>query len=190
MYPLVSFRPLERRDFPTLRAWLSTPHVAIWWNEPADVAAVETKYGPRVDGLEPTHVFFIHSGGEPIGWIQWYSWADYPIHAKQLRAEPCAAGVDLAIGRLDRIGIGLGPLVIRAFLSGVVFSEPSVCAVVSDPQEANVRSVRAFEKAGFKATETLRLANESARRTIVRMERPTPGADFVELAVAARTASV
>ena len=176
VYPVpvpFSFRPLERRDFLMLQAWLSMPHIAVWWNECTDLASIEAKYGPRIDGFESTHVFLIMDEGTPIGWIQWYSWADYPAHARQLGAEPCAAGIDLAIGRLDRIGIGLGPIAIRTFLSEVVFSNPSVCAVVADPAEANVRSVRAFEKAGFTVTNTIQLVEEGFRRKIVRVPRPT-----------------
>jgi aminoglycoside 6'-N-acetyltransferase len=148
------------------------PHVAAWWNERPDLASIEAKYGPRIDGLEPTHVFLMLTEGEPIGWIQWYSWADYPIRARQLGAEPCSAGIDLAIGKFDRIGIGLGPTAIGTFLGDIVFSDPSVCAVVADPEEDNVRSVRAFEKAGFKLTKTVQLANEACRRRVVRVERP------------------
>lgn len=149
------------------------PHIASWWNERADLASIEAKYGPRIDGIEPTHVFLILTEGEPIGWIQWYSWADYPTHARQLGAEPCSAGIDLAIGRFDRVGNGLGPLAIRSFLSEIVFSNPSVCAVVADPEEANVRSGRAFEKAGFEGTNTIQLANEACWRRVVRIERQT-----------------
>ena len=136
------------------------------------MASIEAKYCPRIAGDEPTYVFVIEYERVPIGWVQWYSWADYPDHARQIQAEPCSAGIDLAIGCVDRIGIGLGPLIIRGFLSGVVFSSPSVCAVVADPEEANVRSVRAFDKAGFKAIDTIRLVCESRNRRIVRIERP------------------
>lgn len=168
----VSFRPLERCDFRMLQGWLAAPHVAAWWNERADLASIEAKYGPGIDGLEPTHVFVILTQGEPIGWIQWYSWADYPAHARQLGAEPDSAGIDLAIGRLDRTGEGLGPLAIRTFLNDVVFSDASVRAAVADPEEANVRSLRAFEKAGFQVTNTVQLAGEACRRMVVRIERP------------------
>jgi hypothetical protein len=50
----LSFRPLERSDFPLLQQRLAAPHVAAWWKERNDRASVEAKYGPRVDGAEPT----------------------------------------------------------------------------------------------------------------------------------------
>ena len=77
----ISFRPLQRSDFLVLQQWFVAPHIAAWWNERLDLASVEAKYGPRVDGTESTHVFVIEHEGDPIGWIQWYLWADYPEHA-------------------------------------------------------------------------------------------------------------
>ena len=168
----ISFRPLKRSDFPLLQEWLSAPHVAEWWNERIDLASIEAKYGPPVDGAEPIHVFVVQHEGRPIGWIQWYLWADFPEQARQLGAEPTSAGIDLAIGEFDLIGLGLGPVTIREFLNQFVFTDPAVCAVVTDPQENNLRSLRAFEKAAFKVMKTIRLANESCKRKVVRLNRP------------------
>jgi aminoglycoside 6'-N-acetyltransferase len=167
----ISFRPLARHDFPKLQGWMSAPHVATWWHELLDLASVEAKYGPRVDGAEPTHVFVIKLGAQPIGWIQWYLWSDYPTHAQQLSAELSSAGIDLAIGELAMTGIGLGPVAIRQFVEQVVFAERSVNAVIADPEEGNFRSLRAFEKAGFTVTNTVQLVGEDFKRRVVRMER-------------------
>src|SRR3984957_7897217 len=156
----ISFRPLSRSDFPLLQEWLSAPHVAAWWHERFDLASVYAKYGPRVYGAEPTHVFVIEYSGRPVGWIQWYLWSDYPEHARQLRAELESAGIDLAIGELAMTGLGLGPLAIREFLKQVVFSDPHVSAVISDPEESTPRSLRAFKKAGFTLANTVQLAGE------------------------------
>ena len=168
----ISFRPLRRADFPLLQEWLSAPHVAAWWNERLDLSSVEAKYGPRVDGSEPTHVFVIEQEVRPIGWIQWYLWSDYSDHAGKLGAEPGSAGIDFAIGELCMTGLGLGPTAIRQFVRQVVFSTSDVGSVVSDPQENNNRSLRAFEKAGFKVVRTVQLTGEAYRRRVVRLDRP------------------
>ena len=168
----LSFRPLRRADFPLLQEWLSAPHVAAWWNERLDRPGVEAKYGPRVDGIEPTHVFVIEQEVRPIGWIQWYLWSDYSDHAGKLGAEPGSVGIDFAIGELGMTGSGLGPIAIRQFVRQVVFSASYVRSVVSDPQEDNVRSLRAFEKAGFKVVRTVQLTGEECRRRVVRLDRP------------------
>jgi aminoglycoside 6'-N-acetyltransferase len=167
----ISFRPLERSDFPLLQEWLAAPHVAAWWDERNDLPVVEAKYGPRVDGAEPTKVFVIEQECKPIGWIQWYLWADYPEHAQQLGAEPGSAGIDLAIGDPKMAGLGLGPVIIREFLNQFVFTNSSICSVVADPEESNLRSLHAFGKAGFNVVNTVQLASEGFRRRVVRLLR-------------------
>jgi RimJ/RimL family protein N-acetyltransferase len=168
----ISFRPLDRSDFPLLQEWLSAPHVNAWWRERLDLTSIEAKYGARIDGDEPTHVFVMEHGGRPVGWMQWYLWSDYPRHAVQVRAEFTSAGIDLAIGELAMTGLGLGPVAIREFLAQIVFADPCVTAVVTDPEEVNVRSLRAFRKAGFTLTDTVQLAGENFKRRVVRMDRP------------------
>ena len=137
-----------------------------------DPTSIEAKYGPRVDGVEPTHVFVIEWTAKPIGWIQWYLWLDYPEHARQLGAEPTSAGIDLAIGDLAMTGLGLGPVAIREFLRLIVFADPKITAVITDPEERNLRSLRTFQKAGFKVANVIQLAGENYKRKVVRMDRP------------------
>jgi RimJ/RimL family protein N-acetyltransferase len=166
---VLAFRALARSDFPLLQRWLSEPHVDAWWHEALDLAGLERKYGPRIDGSEPTHVFIIERESRPIGWIQWYRWSDYPKHAAQIEAEPNAAGIDLSIGEASELGKGFGSSAIREFIRNVVGAEPGIAAIVADPEERNGRSCRAFEKAGFIAVRTVELETESVRRRIMRL---------------------
>ena len=146
--------------------------MAVWWNERFDEASVRARYGPRVDGIEPTHVFVIEYGARAVGWIQWYLWSNYPEHAIQLGVEPGSAGIDLAIGELALTGRGVGPVAICEFLRQIVFQDSRVSAVITDPEVGNLRSLRAFEKAGFAETETVQLAGENVRRRVVRLDHP------------------
>lgn len=173
MQDSLSFRPLRREDLCLMQGWLAQPHIAAWWGEEAcDIEGVPDKYGPAIDGLEPTRLFIIEHGARPIGWIQWYRWSDYPEHARKLGAEPESAGVDLAIGEAEMIGKGIGPAVIGKFIDEFVFADASITAVLSDPEKANTRSVRAFEKAGFRVIKTVVLAGESCQRCVVRVNSP------------------
>lgn len=79
---IISFGELGRSDFPMLQKWLAAPHVGVWWNERFDLASLEAKHGPAIDGSEPIHVYVIQCDGVPIGWIQWYRWRDFPEHAR------------------------------------------------------------------------------------------------------------
>jgi aminoglycoside 6'-N-acetyltransferase len=166
---LLSFRALERSDFPLLQGWLSAPHVDAWWHDALDLAGLEHKYGPRIDGIEPTYVFMIERGSQPIGWIQWFRWSDYPQHAAQIEAEPNAAGIDLSIGEASLVGKGIGSSAIREFIRNVVSAEPGITAIVTDPEERNGRSCRAFEKAGFIPLRTVELEGENVQRRIMRL---------------------
>lgn len=170
---VVSFRTLDRSDFPLLQRWLSEPHVDTWWHDALDLVGLEQKYGPRIDGIEPTHVFIIELENRPIGWIQWYRWSDYPKHAARLEAEPKAAGIDLAIGDVSVVGKGIGSSAIRKFIANVVSAEPGITAIVTDPEERNGQSCRAFEKAGFIPVRTVQLEGENARRRVMHLSLST-----------------
>jgi len=168
----ISFRPLQRSDFVLLQHWLSAPHVAAWWNERVDLASIEARYGPRVDGIDPTHVFVVECDAKPIGWIQWYLWSDFPEHARQLGAGLSAAGIDLAIGESVMTGLGLGPVTIREFLRQFVLVNPAVRTIITDPEENNLRSLRAFKKVGFKPMRTVQLVGEHSNRQVMCFARP------------------
>ena len=167
----ISFRPLRRADFPLLQKWLAAPHVAVWWNEHFDLASLESKYGPRIDGREPIYTYLIQHTGVPIGWIQWYRWRDFPEHAIRLGANPRSAGMDLAIGEVELTGRGLGPTVIREFGRNYILTNGGIDAIVADPSASNLRSVGAFLKAGYNIVNTVQLLDEDFKRHVVCLDR-------------------
>lgn len=111
-------------------------------------------------------------GDQPIGWLQWYRWRDFPAHAASIGARDDEAGLDLAIGEPELIGRGLGARAIRGLLDDVIFKDVHLKGCVVDPDARNERSVRAFEKAGFVTTrETIQLADEPFSRRVMRYAR-------------------
>jgi aminoglycoside 6'-N-acetyltransferase len=158
--------------FSTAEQWLTEPHVSRWWREPFDLTALESKYGPCIDGVEPTNLFLIKFDGVPVGFIQWYRWSGYTEHAERIGASRRSAGIDLLIGQPGLIDIGLGPAAIWKIGTALIFVDPAIDAVVSDPEEANVQSLRAFEKAGYRTNRKLCLPGETEMRCIVRLSRP------------------
>jgi aminoglycoside 6'-N-acetyltransferase len=155
-----------------MQRWLAAPHVDVWWNESFDMDSLEAKYGARINGREPVQVYVIQFDGSPIGWIQWYRWRDFPAHAMQLGADDQSAGIDLAIGEVERTGHGLGPAIIREFGDHYIFANSDVRAIVADPSADNLRSVSAFKKAGFSVVGTVQLLDETFERLVVRLDRP------------------
>ena len=146
--PAISFRLLQRDDFPLVGRWIAAPHVQRWWTEPSDAASVEARYGPSVDGGDPTRVFLIEVHGQPIGLIQRYRNRDTPEWDRAVGIA-AAAGIDYLIGETDWIGRGVGAAAIRAFTATVWEAYPEVEVVTAAPQQANVASWRALERAGY-----------------------------------------
>jgi aminoglycoside 6'-N-acetyltransferase len=149
------FRPLRREDFPLLCQWLANPHVEPWWREEHTPDAVETRYGPTIDGSDPTRVFVVEGNGTGIGLIQWYRLDDNPAWRASLSVAnipPDAAGIDYLIGAEDLIGQGLGAVIVERFLEEMWSQDPTITAAVTSVDQANRRSWRVLEKAAFRRT--------------------------------------
>jgi len=146
--PSIRFRRLQRADLPSVERWFAEPEVARWWNPDLAPGALEAKYGPRIDGVDAaTAMWVVDVDGEPAGLLQHYRHADHPAH-------DAAVGIDDAVG-IDFLlssafaGRGLGPLVLAAFADLVLELVPDARWCVATPAQANRRSWRALEKAGF-----------------------------------------
>lgn len=111
----ICFRPLKRRDFPMLSAWLGQPYVAAWWREPADLPSIEARYGPSVDRQDPTQIVIAQWSGGAFGLIQRYAMADEIAWQRALAVagvSPRSVGLDDLVGVERLTGIGLGPAMI------------------------------------------------------------------------------
>jgi aminoglycoside 6'-N-acetyltransferase len=148
----LSFRCLQREDFALLSQWFSRPHVEPWWREEHDPGSVERKYGPAVDGTDPTQLFVVEQDGGPIGFAQLYRLDDNPGWEQALAAAGAfdgAAGIDYLIGEEVAVGRGLGPEMIGGLVEMAWQCYPAAVEVVASVQQGNRRSWRALEKAGF-----------------------------------------
>lgn len=146
------FRPLGREDLGLLSNWLARPHVERWWREDYDLAAVERRYGPSVDGLDATEVFIVEHDGAPVGMAQRYRLDDEPEWRRVLEVAGTpgdAACIDYLIGEAELTGRGLGTELVAAFSEDTLIRYPDVPAIVVSVQQDNRRSWRALEKAGF-----------------------------------------
>lgn len=175
----IAFRPLGRSDLPLLAEWLGRPHVARWWREPSDLAAVEAAYGPLIDGSDPTEGFIAvggregpghapgHAQGQPLAFLQRYRLDDDPPWQRAVAvalAEGAGrgdqigtdagtgAGIDYLIGDQAMTGRGLGRQMIDAFVDLTWDHYPDITAVVVAVDQNNEASWRALEGAAFLRT--------------------------------------
>ena len=135
-----------------MRRWLEQPHVREWRGEP------DAEFGyirDMIEGRDTTRPFIFSVEGEPVGYIQYWFighhqheiWiADYPWLA-ELPSD--AIGVDLTIGEGNLLSRGIGSTVLRAFTE--TLAADGHRTIVIDPDPANGRAVRAYEKAGYRA---------------------------------------
>jgi aminoglycoside 6'-N-acetyltransferase len=138
--PRLVLRPGRPEDEPALQAVFDAPEVARWWpgEGPDHVRA-------KVENLDPeVEVWMIELGGRVVGLIQAYEETD-----PQYRH----AGIDLSL-HPDVHGQGVGPEAIRV-LARHLFARGHH-RIVIDPNAANARAIRAYEKVGFRRVGVMR----------------------------------
>lgn len=185
----LSFVPLAREHLALLAEWLRTPHVAEWWPDLNDLASVEAKYSPMVEGSDTTEGFLIVVGDlGPKGFIQRYRIADEPSWAAALEraiGERQGAGIDYFIGDAAMVGLGLGSEAIRRFVELLWTSYPEVNSVVVAVQQRNVASWRALERAGFERVWSGLLdtddPSDQGPAFLLKLPRPTGTASHTQL---------
>jgi aminoglycoside 6'-N-acetyltransferase len=143
MAPPYVFRPMTAADLPLVRRWLAEPHVAQWWGDTCE--QFELVSGDLE--VEAMDQFIVATDARPFGYIQCYDpevWPDNGLgdHPKGTR------GIDQFIGELAMVDRGHGSAFIRAFIDRLLAA--GTPRVVTDPDPANARAIRAYEKAGFR----------------------------------------
>ncbi len=137
------FRAFGRADFPLIRQWLAMPHVVEWWGDPGEQFDLVSG-----DLAEPAmDQFIVATNDRPFGYLQCYNpevWPDngLGVHPRGTR------GIDQFIGELDMVDRGHGSAFIRSFIDRLLAS--GATRVITDPDPANARAIRAYEKAGFR----------------------------------------
>lgn len=173
--PEFDFPALTEADLPLIRRWLLEPHVRRWWADPPRDTYPDDeleKYRRRIVGEDQdTEIFFIRERRRPIGFIQCYRIDDHDEYGSALALDTSAAGIDLFIGDPDKIGKGLGPALLRAFMRDVVFVRYDVAECVIGPSVKNASAIRAYEKAGFEFLRDVRVPDEPDPEHLMRIRR-------------------
>jgi aminoglycoside 6'-N-acetyltransferase len=135
------FRPMTTADLPLIRRWLALPHVREWWGDPAEQYTLVSG-----DLDEPAmDQYIVSTADNAFGYLQCYNltaWnSGFGTQPEGTR------GIDLFIGEPGMIARGHGSALIRSFVDDRLAD--GAPRIVTDPDPANHRAVRAYEKAGF-----------------------------------------
>jgi aminoglycoside 6'-N-acetyltransferase len=139
--PRVVLRSGRPEDAPAMRAVFDAPEVARWWPDATDddIAEQLENRDPDVD------VWLVEADGRVVGLIQAAEETD-PMYRH--------AGIDIVL-HPDAHGRGLGPEAIRV-LARHLLDDRGHHRLVIDPNAANTRAIRAYEKVGFRRVGVLR----------------------------------
>jgi aminoglycoside 6'-N-acetyltransferase len=136
-----TFRPMSSADLPTIRRWLETPHVSEWWHDPAEQFELVSGDLGHPDMAQ----FIVAADVSEFAYLQCYNLGAWDTG---LGPQPEGTrGLDQFIGEAGMFGRGHGSSFIKAFADGLLAS--GTPRVVIDPDPANARAIRAYEKAGF-----------------------------------------
>ncbi len=146
----ITFRPVVSSDLAMIRNWMDAPHWQAWWGDPDEECGM---IRDMIEGRDTTRPFIFQEDGRDVGYIQFWVIADqmfepWITEAPWMRELPAKAiGVDLSIGRAADLDKGLGSIALGSFvrwLRGEGHTE-----IFIDPDPANLRAIRCYEKAGF-----------------------------------------
>lgn len=147
---VVGLRAMSRADLPDLLRWRRAPHVARWFDGsgPVTPEAFEERYGPRIDGDDPTRMFVVTVDGRPVGFLQDYRISDHPEFAV-LAPDPHAIGVDYSIGEPAWVRRGVGLRMLQRWFEVARAGYPGAATYFAAPDHRNLASRRLLLKAGF-----------------------------------------
>ncbi|HEU0084145.1 MAG TPA: GNAT family N-acetyltransferase [Bradyrhizobium sp.] len=141
------FVPLATADLPLVRRWLETPHVSEWWHDPAEQFELVSGDLGHPDMAQ----YIVALDRRPFGYLQCYKLSDWNTG---FGPQPAGTrGLDQFIGEADMLDRGHGSAFIRSFTGRLLAH--GTPRVVIDPDPANARAIRAYEKAGFSKDRTV-----------------------------------
>ena len=141
--PVYQFRRMTGADLPLVRGWLAMPEVVQWWGDP------DEQFELIREDLESLAMdqFIIAVDDRPFAYLQCYDPTAWPENG--LGSHPYGTrGIDQFIGDPNMIGHGHGSAFIRQLTDGLLTA--GTPRVLTDPDPANARAIRAYEKAGFR----------------------------------------
>ncbi|MFE3878336.1 GNAT family N-acetyltransferase [Kitasatospora sp. NPDC059146] len=167
-------RPVRLPDhLELLTGWMNDPEVDAFWELAGPPAVTERHVRAQLDGDGSSLPCLGLLDGTPMSYWEVYR-ADLDPLAGHYPARPHDTGVHLLLGPAASRGRGLGAQLLAAVAALVLRHRPDCQRVVAEPDVRNRRSVRAFERAGFRAAAELDLPDKRAALMVRDREAPLP----------------
>jgi aminoglycoside 6'-N-acetyltransferase len=137
------FSRMTEADLPLIKHWLEQPHVLEWWgstHEQFEIVSGDLQ-------VETMQQYIVSLGERPFAYIQCYDPGNWPEGGLGDHP-PGTVGIDQFIGEADMVNRGHGSVFIKAFVDARIAD--GAPRVITDPDPANERAIRAYEKAGLR----------------------------------------
>lgn len=155
-----ALRAVAPNDTDLIVRWMNDPDVDKFWElaGPRE-RTVEHLAGQRSSVHSAAFVGVLD--GVPMSYWELY-WADLDPLAAHYPSRAYDGGIHLLFGPSNSRGRGLGAVLLADVAGRVLGVDPRVSRVVAEPDVRNERSVRAFERAGFRRDSEVDLPDKRA----------------------------
>ena len=141
----LNLRDVTDDDLPLIEQWLDADHVRDAWGDPE--ANIRLLGEPPAKGNWRA---IIEADGRKVGLVLWQHPTREELDGAGLADIPTSViDIDIMIGEVDALGRGLGSDAI-SLVAEEALSDPTVSFVMACARLDNLRSQRAFAKAGFR----------------------------------------
>ncbi|CAM2928952.1 N-acetyltransferase [Mycobacterium intermedium] len=148
------------RDLDQLHSWMNDPEVARFWKKAWPRAQVAS-YLRLQNDLAHSVPHLGELDGVAMSYWELYR-ADLDPLAEFYAARGHDAGIHVLLGPAEYRGRGLASSLLRIVSDWQLEADPLAERVVAEPDVSNARSIRAFERAGFRRTTELDLPDKRA----------------------------
>lgn len=153
------FRRIKKNDFVLLQEWFNDPPINQLYaeNRVWSLEEIAQKYLPRIEGKQKIAGFIVYYNSISIGFIQFYSLADYLPEGIMnydnnlfKKYDPTElVGIDFFIAIEEMRGKGLGNKLLTQFIDLYL---QNYKAIVVDPEINNLSAIQCYKKSGFRMT--------------------------------------
>ena len=141
---------MTEHDLAMLYEWLNRSHIVEWWGGEearptlADVQEQCKRFSARV-----RHSIHCNAEWRADCYAQSYVALGSGDGWWEEETDPGVRGIDQSLANASQLGKGLGTKLVRALVE-LLFNDPEVTKIQTDPSPSNLRAIRCYEKAGLR----------------------------------------